>query len=333
VSSKPIIAVTMGDPAGVGPELCLRALGDPAVLDAAIPLVFGDAGVLRRVAEACDLAAPGAVIDRAAWDAGAAPGEAAVVDVGAIEAAAVRPGVVAAACGRAALAYVEAAIRAALDRRAAAVATAPLHKEALRAAGIPHPGHTEIFAERTGARRVCMMYASETMAVSFVTAHAGYADVPALLTVERVLDVVLLTADAVGRLRKTAPRLAVCGLNPHAGEYGLFGNGEEERVIAPAVEAARERGLVVEGPVSPDVAFLPERLQRADAVVCMYHDQGSIPFKMRCFDTGVNLTLGLPIVRASVDHGTAFDIAWQGRARVSSLRAAIAMAVRLTGAS
>jgi len=323
----------MGDPAGVGPEVCLRAVAEPEVRAACVPVIFGDAGVLARAATACGLAGPPAAIGPDAW--AAAPSDLsvpAVVDMGAIDAAAVVPGAIDPACGRAAAAYIDAAIAAALAGQAAAVATAPIHKEALRLGGCPHPGHTEIFATATGARRVCMILVAADLAVSFVTVHVGYADVPAGLTVQRIGEVIDLTAETIGRLLGRAARIGVCGLNPHAGEHGLFGRGEEQRLIAPAVDAARRRGIDVAGPWPADAIFTPEKRAQYDAIVCMYHDQGHIPFKMLAFDTGVNVTAGLPIVRTSVDHGTAFDIAWTGRARPTSLIQAVLLAVRLAGA-
>lgn len=328
----PRIAITMGDPAGIGPELCLRVLIEPAVVEACVPVVFGDAGVLVRVGECCGLPGPERTIAAADW-----PGahesllSPAVVDFTAVEAEAVTPGEVDAACGRAAYAYIEAGIRAALAGEVAAVTTAPIHKRALRLAGVDYPGHTEIFAARTGAPRYGMMLTSDQITVSFVTGHIGYRDVPAALSAERVLEVIELTAEALRRLRGREPRIAVCGLNPHAGERGLFGADEEERLIAPAVGAARKKGIDVHGPMPPDTAFIPAHRRQTDAVVCMYHDQGHIPFKMLAFDCGVNVTLGLPIIRTSVDHGTAFDIAWTGRADPGSLIQAVLLAARLAG--
>ncbi|MBY0514940.1 MAG: 4-hydroxythreonine-4-phosphate dehydrogenase PdxA [Gemmataceae bacterium] len=304
----------MGDPAGVGPELCLRLLADERVRAFCAPVVFGDAGVLSRVARHLGWAEP------AATD---------VQDVKAIDCAAVEPGRVSAACGRAAYDYFTTAIREALAGRADAIATAPLHKEALHAAGIRHPGHTEILAELVPAGRHCMMLTAEAITCSLVTVHVGYRDVPALLTVQRVLDTIELTAAAMERIRGRMPRLLVCGLNPHAGEHGLFGDREEERVITPAIEAARAKGIDVAGPLPPDTAFLPKYRSAADAYVCMYHDQGLIPLKALAFEDAVNVTLGLPIIRTSVDHGTAFDIAWQGVADVSSLVQAARLAARL----
>jgi 4-hydroxythreonine-4-phosphate dehydrogenase len=182
-----------------------------------------------------------------------------------------------------------------------------------------------------GVERFCMMQYSEQVTCSFVTVHVGYHEVPALLNPPRILDVIELTGDALRRIRGREPRLLVCGLNPHAGEDGLFGQGEEERLIVPAVEQARARGWDVTGPVPGDTAFIPTARQQYDAVVCMYHDQGHIPVKMIAFDSAVNTTLGLPVPRTSVDHGTAFDIAWQGRANPGSLFSAVRLAVKLTG--
>jgi 4-hydroxythreonine-4-phosphate dehydrogenase len=208
-----------------------------------------------------------------------------------------------------------------------------LNKEALHAAGHRYPGHTEIFAERMRAECSCMTFFSDELTCSLVSVHIGYHEVPAALTTRRILDVIDLTADAVRRQRGREPRLAVLGLNPHAGEHGLFGRGEEEHIIAPAVEAARANGLNIVGPLSPDTAFLPARRCETDAFICMYHDQALIPLKALAFDSAVNTTLGLPVVRTSVDHGTAFDIAWQGKASAENLFAAVRLAAKLSHAS
>ena len=200
----------------------------------------------------------------------------------------------------------------------------------MHAAGHRFPGHTEIFAERMKAPRSCMMLTSPELTCSFATVHVGYHEVPGLLTVQRILDVIELTSDAMRRIRSREPKLVVCGLNPHAGENGLFGQREEERFIKPAVDAARAQGLDIEGPLPPDTAFLPGRRQRTDAFICMYHDQGHIPLKALAFDSAINTTLGLPVIRTSVDHGTAFDIAWQGKANPNSLFEAVLLAAKLS---
>lgn len=313
------IAITMGDPAGVGPELCLKLLNDPRVTEVCQPTLFGDLGVLQRVNDVLQERGEAAY-----------PLPETMVDCRTIEADEVQPGEISAECGKASYRYVDTAIRAALSGDVAAVVTAPIHKEAFHAAGIPYPGHTEMFVDKTGAKQHCMMLSSPEVTAALVTAHVGYRDVPGLLSVERVVEVIRLAARAMTKLRGHQAKLIVCGLNPHAGEHGLFGDGEEEKFIRPAVEIARSEGLEVEGPLPPDTAFLPDRLAWADAHVCMYHDQGLIPMKMLGFERGVNVTLGLPIVRTSVDHGTAMDIAWTGKASVESFVQAVLMAVALS---
>lgn len=326
----PRIAVTMGDAAGVGPELCLRLLADAAIAAECTPVVFGDAALLRRAAAATGLPFHARVIRLDEWPSALRDLRGpCVLDFQLLNAGGVEPGILSAACGEAAFRYVTAAIDAGLAREVDAICTGPLNKAALHAAGHAFPGHTEIFASRMNASRSCMMQYSEALTCSFVTTHVGYAEVPALLTRERILDVIELTAAALLRIRGRAPRLLVCGLNPHAGECGIFGDGEEERVIAPAVAEARRRGIDIAGPVPPDTAFTPARRREFDAVVCMYHDQGHIPVKMLAFDCAVNTTLGLPVPRTSVDHGTAFDIAWSGKADPGSLFAAVRLAARL----
>lgn len=327
----PRIAVTMGDPAGVGPELCLRLLANAGIAAECSPIVFGDAEVLRRVAEKTGLPFSAPVISKdewaTEWRSAKAPG---VLDFRHVNANAVNPGKVSAICGDAAFRYVLASIAAGLNGEVDAICTGPLNKEAMQSAGHKFPGHTEIFAERMRAERSCMMQYSEAITCSFVTTHVGYAEVPKLLTGARILDVIELTAAALRRIRGREPKLLVCGLNPHAGEGGLFGEREEERIIAPALDEARRRGLDVTGPVPPDTAFTPARRSEFDAVICMYHDQGHIPVKMIAFDSAVNTTLGLPVMRTSVDHGTAFDIAWQGLANPGSLYAAVRLAAKLS---
>jgi 4-phospho-D-threonate 3-dehydrogenase / 4-phospho-D-erythronate 3-dehydrogenase len=327
----PRIAVTMGDPAGIGPEICLRLLAQAEAARICSPIVFGDAAVMRRVAEKLSLPFPARVVSLAQWRAAGAMADGPVLlDLQCLGVDDFVPGQVSARCGDAAFRYVIASIEAGLAKEVDAVATAPLNKEALRAAGHPYAGHTEIFAERMHAERVCMMLTSEELTCSFVTVHVGYGEVPGLLSVPRIRDVLELTATAMRRLRGRAPRLAVCGLNPHAGEHGLFGQGEEERFIVPAIEEMRRQGCTIDGPLPPDTAFLPARRRQTDAYVCMYHDQGHIPLKALAFDSAINTTLGLPVIRTSVDHGTAFDIAWQGRASANSLLEAVKLAVKLS---
>ncbi|WP_294221222.1 4-hydroxythreonine-4-phosphate dehydrogenase PdxA [Prosthecobacter sp.] len=328
--SKPIIAVTMGDPAGVGPEICLKLLANEAVRELATPVVFGDARLLARCARQTGLPAPKRIVSEIEWaEKCASLDEPAVLDVFGFDAADFTPGVVSARTGAAGFRYVEKSIEAALARQVAAVATAPLNKEALHAAGITYPGHTEMFAEKMAAPRSCMTFFSEEMICSLVTVHIGYQDVVPALKTRRILEVIELTDAAVRRVKGKAPRIAVCGLNPHAGENGLFGRGEEEKIIAPAITAAKAQGIQIEGPLPPDTAFIPTRRRSVDAYVCMYHDQALIPLKALAFDTAVNTTLGLPVPRTSVDHGTACDIAWQGKANGTSLVEAVRLAARM----
>jgi 4-phospho-D-threonate 3-dehydrogenase / 4-phospho-D-erythronate 3-dehydrogenase len=337
MKSRPILGLTMGDPAGVGPELCLRALHDPAVLRRCVPVLFGDAGVLRRLEKTLQKSGAGSkngngscgAVSLAGWKKLKAVTGPLIVDCAAIDAKKIKPGTVSAACGRAGFRYIETAIQAALAGKIDGVVTAPIHKEALRLSGVQHPGHTEIFTALTGARRSCMMLYSDRLTVSMATTHIGYAEVPKKLSVRRVLDVIELTAEAMGWMLRRRPRLAVCGLNPHAGEHGLFGQNEEEWFVEPAVVQAGKSGIAVAGPLPPDAAFTSGQRKKFDAIVTLYHDQGHIPFKMLAFETGVNITLGLPIIRTSVDHGTAFDIAWQGVADPRSLFAAIRVAAGL----
>jgi 4-hydroxythreonine-4-phosphate dehydrogenase len=326
-SARPILGLTMGDPAGIGPEICLHALRAPAVLARCTPVLFGDMAVLKQVARSAGIAnATCRVASVSELDGFFEIDEPLVFDCGAINATKVSHGTISAACGKAAYSYIEHAIKAALAGQIEGVVTAPIHKESLNLSGVKFPGHTEIFTALTGAKRSCMMLYSDKLTVSMATTHIGYHEVPTKLSVERVLNVIELTAEAMKQILQREPSIGVCGLNPHAGENGLFGNREEETFVEPAVKTARERGIQVDGPLAPDAAFTKGNRSKFDAIVTLYHDQGHIPFKMLAFDTGVNITLGLPIIRTSVDHGTAFDIAWQGRAEVTSLFSAINVA-------
>lgn len=328
--SRPHIAVTMGDPAGVGPEVCLHLLNNEKIAAELTPIVFGDTAVLNACARKTGLPAPTRVLSREEWaadpDAIQAP---AVLDLQAIELEQFTPGEVNADTGRAGYKYIMAAIKAAMANQIDGITTAPINKEALRAAGVNHPGHTEIFAEECGAERQCMMLTSDELTCAFVTVHVGYDEVPKLLSKERILEVIELSAAAMTRIRGRNVKLLACGLNPHAGEHGLFGNMEEEKIIAPALEQARAKGIDIVGPLPPDTAFLPARRREIDCFICMYHDQGHIPLKALAFDKAINCTLGLPIIRTSVDHGTACDIAWQGTANPSSLFEAVQLAGRM----
>lgn len=330
MNTRPLLGLTMGDPAGIGPEICLRALTEPSVLDRCIPVLFGDAGVVERVGKQLGLGLEKVqILSLQDWNRQTTLSAPTLVNCAAIDAGTVEPGKISAACGRAGYVYIEQAIQSALRGQISGVVTAPIHKEALNLSGVPHPGHTEIFTALTNSKRSCMMLRSDVITVSMVTTHIGYHEVPGKLSVERVLNVIELTAEAMEWMLRRKPRIGVCGLNPHAGEHGLFGQREEENFVEPAVIEAKKRGIDAVGPLVPDAAFTTNQRKRFDAIVTLYHDQGHIPFKMLAFDTGVNITLGLPIIRTSVDHGTAFDIAWQGKADPQSLYSAIRVALDL----
>jgi 4-hydroxythreonine-4-phosphate dehydrogenase len=308
------IAITMGDPAGVGPEVCLKLLASDLPANTR-PTIIGSRAVLALAAEICGLAMPA---------------DDQIVDMGSLDFV---PSKVSASCGTAAYSYITHAIDGALAGDYHAVVTAPINKESLHAAGIPFPGHTEIFTDRTGSKQSCMMQYSDEVTATFVTCHCGYADVPKFMTTERILEVIRLSNDALTRIKNRPPELVALGLNPHAGENGLFGNREEENIIIPALEAAKAEGIRITGPIPPDTAFIPSKRRSTDCFICMYHDQGHIPLKALAFDSAVNVTLGLPIIRTSVDHGTAFDIAWQGIANPGSIRAAYSLATQLSAQS
>jgi 4-hydroxythreonine-4-phosphate dehydrogenase len=234
--------------------------------------------------------------------------------------------------GSASFNYLETAIDWNLRGWVDAIVTGPINKLSLHAAGINYPGHTEILAAKTNTAEYCMMQYSEEISCAFVTTHVGYADVPQLITQEKIIYVIRLAAEALRAIRGREPVIVVCGLNPHAGEQGLFGAGEEESLIAPAIKSAVRNGYYVVGPLPPDTCFIPARRRQTDCYICMYHDQGHIPLKALAFDQAVNVTLGLPIIRTSVDHGTAFDIVGQNKADPTSLLRAISLAVKLAQA-
>lgn len=320
----------MGDPAGVGPELCLKLLSDSATLESCTPIIFGDANVLKRVAGGLKLDLPERIVLQNEWPATFdSIDQPAILDIDAIQLEHLKPGVVNKHTGQASYRYIDTAIKAAIAGEVHAISTGPINKEAINAAGVPYPGHTEMLEDKTNADRICMMLTSDEITCSVVTAHIGYHQVPDQLTTSSILDAIELSHDAMRRIRGRAVHLIVCGLNPHAGEHGLFGKGEEEKIIKPAIDTAKANGISIEGPLPPDTAFLPANRKRTDCYICMYHDQGLIPLKALAFDKAVNVTLGLPIIRTSVDHGTACDIAWQGKADVSSMIQAVKLATQL----
>jgi 4-hydroxythreonine-4-phosphate dehydrogenase len=290
VNARPIIAVTVGDPSGVGPEIAVAAASDARVAAVCQPVLYGPQTAEALAPFPC--------------------------------------GEVSAASGHAAYDAIVAATRDALAGRVAALATAPINKAAFAAAGLSWRGHTDLLAHLCGTPDVAMMFWSDRLRVVLATVHIPLADVPATVTAAGLDRVLRLTADSLPAFGIPSPRLAVAGLNPHAGEQGLLGR-EDEDVVRPAVQRGREAGIDVQGPFPADTLFVRAVRGDFDAVIAMYHDQGLVPVKLVAFGQAVNVTLGLPIIRTSVDHGTAFDIARQGTADPGSLIEAILLAARL----
>lgn len=334
--SKPLIAVTLGDPAGIGPEIIVGAWNRPGVHESCRPIVIGHPEWLRRAAALRGIAARVVEIDspeEAAPSADVIP----CLACGKDDALEVRPGTIDARAGQAAYEAIVAAARLALEHQVDAITTAPLHKEALHAAGHHYPGHTELLAELCGVDDFAMMLylgpSSELrgcagLAVVHVTLHTALRSVFGQLSQEAVLAKCWLAHRFMSRVKGSAPRIAVCALNPHGGEGGLFGD-EEHTIIRPAVERGRTEGLDLEGPLPTDTLMVRARDGDYDAVVAMYHDQGHIALKLLGMFRAVNVTLGLPIIRTSVAHGTAFDLAWRGVAEVGSMIEALRVASRL----
>lgn len=329
--SRPILAITLGDPAGIGPEVIVKALTRPDIQQLCRALVVGDRRILARAATWVDQ--PHLAFEVAPRpDQGAyAPGMISVLDLHNADPAVISPGQISADAGRAAVESVQRACDLALAGEVEAVVTAPLNKEAMHLAGFKYPGHTELLAERTQAKRVSMLLVGPSLRVVHVSTHVSLAEAIRRVTPQRVREVIDLAQHACQALGIRRPRIAVAGLNPHAGEAGLFGD-EEIRAVMPAVAAARQDGLDVSDPLPPDTVFLRAVKGEFDIVVAMYHDQGHIPMKLLAFDSGVNVSIGLPIIRTSVDHGTAFDIAGTGKANESSMVAAISVAVQMAQA-
>ncbi|HTN80884.1 MAG TPA: 4-hydroxythreonine-4-phosphate dehydrogenase PdxA [Acidimicrobiales bacterium] len=319
------MAITMGDASGVGPEIVLRVAAEGDLDDRVV--VYGDASILYAGQRLLGTSVPIRSIE---MPGDAVPGELNVVDLRMLRPTQHRPGELSAESGAAARAYVERATVDALKGRVAGLVTMPMNKEATQLSDPAFVGHTEMIAALCGAPSVTMMLTNGSIAVTHVSTHCALREAIERVRADRVLDVIELTHAALSRFIE-APRIAVCGLNPHAGEHGLFGT-EDAVHITPAIEDARRRGIDATGPHPADTVFF-EAVHRAryDAIVCMYHDQGHAPMKLLAFEEGVNVTLGIPIIRTSVDHGTAFDIAWKGVAFTGSLRHALAYAWRLAG--
>ena len=325
-NNRPVIGITMGDPVGIGPEIILLALSSPLIYKTCRPLVLGDARILEAAKkitksklEIKSVKEP----DRGMYKYGCID----LVNISNLDPKKTVWSKPTAGTGRAMINYITSAIDMAVCKSIAAIITCPINKVAMRMAGSRFSGHTELLAERTKTSDFAMMLAGDRLRVVLVTIHIPLKDVPNVLSKELILKTIQITDRSLAeRFGFKNHRIAVAGLNPHAGEEGMFGN-EEENIISPAITLARKEKIDVSGPFPPDTLFYHAANGNYEAVVCMYHDQGLIPFKLLHFTDGVNTTLGLPIIRTSVDHGTAYDIAGTGKADPGSLIAAIDMAV------
>jgi 4-hydroxythreonine-4-phosphate dehydrogenase len=336
---NPIIAISSGDPAGIGPEVLVKALSDKAVYVSANPVAVADSGVLSSAIDSLGLDIKINIIDSPS-EGLFVPGTIDLIDLKNVKAGSVTPGIPSESSGRAAFEYVSKVISLAMNKDVEATVTGPISKEAIRMAGYRYAGHTEIFAHFTGTSDYAMMLADGDFRVVHVNTHVSMLEAIKRITSERVFRTIDLTYKALKMMGIKNPRIAVNGLNPHAGENGLFGSEESDHII-PAISKAKDNGINADGPHPPDTIFPKMKGGMYDAVVCMYHDQGHIPVKLLGFRlsresgkwesvSGVNITLGLPIIRVSVDHGTAFDIAGKGKANCESMIQAIALAAKFS---
>lgn len=333
---KPLIAITLGDPAGVGPEIVVGAWTETVFHEWCRPLVIGHPGMLRRAVRLWQTGVTVVEIESPA-EANPSPGVIPCLRCGTDDILQIRPGTIDARAGQAAYDAVVMATRLAIEGRVEAIVTAPLHKEALHRAGHDYPGHTELLAEMCGVKDFAMMLylgpdeqilAPAGLAVVHVTLHIALRDVFDAISQDAVLSKARLADQFMSRLKGCRPRIGVCALNPHRGEGGLFGQ-EEQTIIRPAVKRGLAEGMHLEGPLPTDTLMVHARDGRFDAVVAMYHDQGHIALKLMGMHRAVNVTLGLPIIRTSVAHGTAFDIAWRRHAETGSMLEAVRVAARL----
>lgn len=331
--AKPRLAITVGDAAGIGPEIALACAADESVRKRCQPILIGPATVMRKIAARLDLEMPTVKsIDRFGKQDESAG---VLIDCGEICLDAITPGQFSKQTGQASFRAVDFAIEHTLAGRFDAIVTGPIQKEAWHAAETGYLGHTELLGDRTETTEFCMMLSGKACSTVLATIHMPLADAIAGLSIELIQRAIRLGGLAMETRHNRPPRITVLGLNPHAGENGLLSHGEEETLISPAIERIRQwsesenRGWQVTGPVPPDTAFTPAMRSATDVHICMYHDQGLIPLKALSFDDAVNVTLGLPIVRTSVDHGTAMDLAWKGTASRSSMLSAINMAIEL----
>ncbi|UOR11515.1 4-hydroxythreonine-4-phosphate dehydrogenase PdxA [Halobacillus amylolyticus] len=327
MNQKPIIGITMGDAAGVGPEIIMKSLTHKRINDQAIPLVIGDQKMLERAAQVLNIDITFKTVQKDE-EFQVQNDEILCLDLDLLPKN-LAYGEVSAEAGHAAFEYLSTAIELANRGRIDAICTAPLNKEALHKGGHLYPGHTEILAELTNTKDFSMMLSSPKLKVIHVTTHVGLLDAVKMINPDRVYDVVRMAHETLKSAGNHQPKIAVCGINPHAGENGLFGNGEEGEKVIPGVKRAQQDGIDVQGPLPADTLFFRAVRGDFDIVVAMYHDQGHGPIKVLGLDAGVNITVGLPIIRTSVDHGTAFDIAGTGIADEKSMLEALNQAIEL----
>lgn len=328
---KPIIGITMGDAAGIGPEIVVKAFQNSEVQNYVRPLVIGDSRVISsafKIAKAQNMQIN--PIKRVA-EARFIKNTIDIIDLENLDPSKIKMGQISKLCGKASVQYIEKAIKLALDHEIDAIATAPINKEAIHKAGYHFRGHTEILAKRTKAKRYGMMFVSDAFWMILVTTHLPIKEISKHINKKRVLNTIKLAHETLLKVRQKKPRIGVAGLNPHAGEGGIFGN-EERKYIVPAISEAKRLGINVKGPISPDGVFYLANIGMFDIVVSMYHDQGLIPLKLLSFNRSVNVTVGLPIIRTSVDHGTGFDIAGKGWANPTSLVEAVKVAAHFAKA-
>ena len=336
---KPIIAITMGDPAGIGPEIAVKALLQKNIHEMCKPLIVGDAAVFEQITGLLKLPAKINAINKVA-DAEFKRGAIDVFDLNITDVNKLQFGKIDAMCGEASFQAVKKAIELAMAKEVDATVTGPINKKSINEAGHHFAGHTEIYAHYTGTKKYAMLLVEDNINVIHVSTHVSLRQAVDLVRKERIVQVIELIVDGLKRLGKTNLRIGVAGLNPHAGDSGLFGT-EDDLEILPAVQEAKKLGYDVEGPVPPDTMFAKAAMGAYGGVVAMYHDQGHIPFKLAGFKwnaekqqmdsvKGVNITLGLPIIRTSVDHGTAFEIAGKGIASADAMILAIESAVQLS---
>ncbi|MCX8031617.1 MAG: 4-hydroxythreonine-4-phosphate dehydrogenase PdxA [Thermodesulfovibrionales bacterium] len=308
------IALTIGDPAGIGTEIVLKAVIDENLLNICNPVIVGDRKVIEEAIESMSIP-----IDITCYD---------ILDVRIIKNKRFKKSIPTKEGGIAAYNYIKKAVELASLKIVDAIVTAPISKESLKMANFRWPGHTEMLAELTQTKEYAMMFYSETLKLILVTTHIPFKEISKMITKDKVLKTIILAKKGCDMMGIDNPKLAIAGLNPHAGETGIFGE-EEIKEIIPAIEEANKKGIKAIGPFPPDTLFWRACKEDFDVIVCMYHDQGLIPFKMLAFNKGVNLTVGLPFIRTSPDHGTAFDIAWKGLADQTSMIEAIKLATKL----